>query len=1146
MGGSPEDTTKPRGGRIRRARGWLTWVLLLAALAVWFDRDGWRRLAEWGTGRLLPKVGLEGTVRFEGRLSAGKIRLAVEKLAGEGAVRQIELRGLEVRYRPGRALLGELESVRLSGLRVVVDPTRSRPAAREKTPFDLERFAGQLRAWQRKIAPVEIEAAGLAVEVAGGGRTFYTLAPSSLRHRAGGDEFRISLGDMRFANGASLAAQEATLVWAADRLALDGLRLAPGLELRSVDVALPATGGPAFSGELRANAARLVANGTLERASLRLAEGELVATEFTRLFGVEIPADGRLVRLEAEARGLRGGLKTIEGRASVGLRDAGWRQWRAEAAEADVELRGETAAGRADLVVEGEPVKVAVETTLDRDRGFFPKRSTARVTIARAGTLAGRLRKNWMDEVPAEPVPEASLEAVASADFGDGRILRADGGATAVPLDPDRPSVRLDTRWSWEDGFTTAVRMDGSDASMTFGRKRYRGRANFAGFSTDRANGWLRPFGVGLPAGMSLVGSWEGEGAYHSLDHQGRASIGDWRLPAEGGPVTVSGAIAYDWPAFLEISGLTAVHGNQRIVTNARLQDRLLALNELHWLDGDQVLLSGKASVPVTENPADWRGLLRQTRPLAIDVESRELPLARLHPFLPESTRFPESTRGVVTLHVSGTPAAPEIQGKILVRDLGVASRPELPKGELDLNFRTAEGKLELAGTLLTPGYPAAVLTASTPFRPGEWLDHPELLETEKLQAAAHLPDVDLARFAALLPGVKSLGGIAKGDFVVGGTLAKPEPRGDLELKGGSITLANDSFPEIRGINLKAHATPAAVELERLAVDAGGGTLDGRGRLALDQGKVGNLELTLRGKALPVKRDDSMIVRANVDLAVRGPWDAATISGTVAVVDSLYYRDIEILPIGVPFNRPAVPKLPSIDAAKPANATAAIPEPFRSWKLAVKGKTANPFLIRGNFATGEATLDVDIGGTLGAPAPRGQARLSGVSARLPFSTLVLEEGTIDFRPEAPFDPTLNLRGRSRIRPYEVNLFVYGPVSDPKVLTTSNPPLPENEIMTLLATGTTTRGIEDQQAAMTRGAQLLVEELRRGRIRNTRWLQPLLKLLDRVDFQIGEENPYSGQRYNAATINLDDQWLITAGVSEQGNSRILLMYLIRFR
>jgi phosphate transport system protein len=37
--------------------------------------------------------------------------------------------------------------------------------------------------------------------------------------------------------------------------------------------------------------------------------------------------------------------------------------------------------------------------------------------------------------------------------------------------------------------------------------------------------------------------------------------------------------------------------------------------------------------------------------------------------------------------------------------------------------------------------------------------------------------------------------------------------------------------------------------------------------------------------------------------------------------------------------------------------------------------------------------------------------------------------------------------------------------------TSSPPLPENEIMTLLATGTTTSGLEDPQAASSRALQL---------------------------------------------------------------------------
>jgi len=352
--------------------------------------------------------------------------------------------------------------------------------------------------------------------------------------------------------------------------------------------------------------------------------------------------------------------------------------------------------------------------------------------------------------------------------------------------------------------------------------------------------------------------------------------------------------------------------------------------------------------------------------------------------------------------------------------------------------------------------------------------------------------------------------------------------------------------PTLQGIGLKATANPTGVMLERLALQMDGGTFDGHGKLTLANGKPDNVDLSFRGRALPLKRDESMIVRADTDLSVRGPWATATVSGSVAIIDSLFYRDIELLPIGVPFNQPSPPSLPPIDTAKKDAAAEAIPEPFRNWALSVKAKTANAFLIRGNLATGEAILDVDVTGTLGKPAPRGKAILRDVSAKLPFSTLIVDEGTVDFRPETPFDPTLNIRGRSTIRPYEVNVYVYGAVSDPKVLTTSNPPLPESEVMTLLATGTTTSGIADPQAATTRGAQLLLEELRRGRIRSARRLQPLLKILDRVDFQIGEENRYSGQKFNSATINLDDNWLISAGMGEQGNSRVTLMYLLRFR
>jgi hypothetical protein len=95
--------------------------------------------------------------------------------------------------------------------------------------------------------------------------------------------------------------------------------------------------------------------------------------------------------------------------------------------------------------------------------------------------------------------------------------------------------------------------------------------------------------------------------------------------------------------------------------------------------------------------------------------------------------------------------------------------------------------------------------------------------------------------------------------------------------------------------------------------------LNGGGSLAIDQGKPGALDFRVSGNHLLLKRDDSLIVRANADLRLAGTLEKADLTGSVSVVDSLFYRDIELLPIGTPFTAPAAASLPKIDA--PAKGT---------------------------------------------------------------------------------------------------------------------------------------------------------------------------------------------------------------------------------
>jgi hypothetical protein len=262
------------------------------------------------------------------------------------------------------------------------------------------------------------------------------------------------------------------------------------------------------------------------------------------------------------------------------------------------------------------------------------------------------------------------------------------------------------------------------------------------------------------------------------------------------------------------------------------------------------------------------------------------------------------------------------------------------------------------------------------------------------------------------------------------------------------------------------------------------------------------------------------------------------------VVDSLFYRDIELLPMGSPFVAPSAAALPKIDAR--ANPVAALPAPFRDWSLNVLVRTENPFLIRGNLATGSVVGSVRFGGTLGMPAPAGEVRISSLEAALPFSTLKVKNGLLRFTPATGLDPILEIRGSAEPRPYRVSVYAYGRMSDPQLVLTSSPPLPSNEIMTLLATGTTTSGLEDPRMASSRALQLVVEELRRGRFAMGKRLRPLLGLLDRVDFSLADSDPYSGSTYSSATISLTDRWLVSAGMGENGDSRMLGIWRISFR
>jgi hypothetical protein len=178
---------------------------------------------------------------------------------------------------------------------------------------------------------------------------------------------------------------------------------------------------------------------------------------------------------------------------------------------------------------------------------------------------------------------------------------------------------------------------------------------------------------------------------------------------------------------------------------------------------------------------------------------------------------------------------------------------------------------------------------------------------------------------------------------------------------------------------------------------------------------------------------------------------------------------------------------------------------------------------------------------------QGQVRLQNFDATLPFSTLTITLGFIYFNPDDPLNPRLELQGTSLIRDYTIHVYVYGTANAPQAVFSSEPPLPQEEIISLLATGTTREELAGGNVLASRAAILLVKQLYRKIFK--KGAQPEQNdnsFFSRLDVQFGETDPRTGEQTATARYKVSDNVVLIGDLGVQGSFRGLVKYLIRFR
>jgi hypothetical protein len=120
--------------------------------------------------------------------------------------------------------------------------------------------------------------------------------------------------------------------------------------------------------------------------------------------------------------------------------------------------------------------------------------------------------------------------------------------------------------------------------------------------------------------------------------------------------------------------------------------------------------------------------------------------------------------------------------------------------------------------------------------------------------------------------------------------------------------------------------------------------------------------------------------------------------------------------------------------------------------LDVTLQTRAPLEAKTGFLETHAHISLDLKGTLFNPALSGKIELTEGSLAFPYKPLYITGGTILVLSEQLDDPAIELHAKNKIKKYMVRLHVTGSLQQPKISFESSPSLQEEQIITLLLSG----------------------------------------------------------------------------------------------
>ncbi|MEK6281305.1 MAG: translocation/assembly module TamB domain-containing protein [Acidobacteriota bacterium] len=275
----------------------------------------------------------------------------------------------------------------------------------------------------------------------------------------------------------------------------------------------------------------------------------------------------------------------------------------------------------------------------------------------------------------------------------------------------------------------------------------------------------------------------------------------------------------------------------------------------------------------------------------------------------------------------------------------------------------------------------------------------------------------------------------------VTGSYERPRLNGTASVNGGSIAvlIGNERWT-ISNLKSLVRFNSNQAQIDSMTGSLGGGRVSVTGGALLEGFTISRFLFNVHGDDVTVPIPENFRTTGDIDMEIKGNAREQLIGGIWNVRRMEYTEDIEIADL-INFRREeSIEEGSDIELARTAI--------FND--LRFEGR--NALVVRNNLADLVGSVSLQLNGPVKDPVISG--RITATSGTLNFRNdrYEITRALVDLPPQRNADPIINIQAESQIRGYRVTVGLTGPLSQPQAIISSEPSLPQADVVALITTG----------------------------------------------------------------------------------------------